>query len=65
MSGAVLAQQDRWAETRTAMVRTIQAHAAMLPEAASANGLSAKVLDVMGKAPRHEFVPEGIEEPRF
>jgi protein-L-isoaspartate O-methyltransferase len=37
----------------------------MLPEAASANGLSAKVLDVMGKAPRHEFVPEGIEEPRF
>jgi protein-L-isoaspartate(D-aspartate) O-methyltransferase len=59
--GAVMAQQDRWAEPRGAMVRTIEAHAALLPEAAAADGLSAKVLDVMGKVPRHKFVPEGIE----
>jgi protein-L-isoaspartate(D-aspartate) O-methyltransferase len=57
----VVAQQDPWAEARGAMVRTIQAHAALLPEAASTNGLSAKVLDVMGKVPRHEFVPERVE----
>jgi protein-L-isoaspartate(D-aspartate) O-methyltransferase len=62
---AVLAQQDRWAETRAAMVRTIEAHAAMLPEAASANGLSANVLDIMGKVPRHEFVPEGIKRQAY
>jgi nitrate/nitrite-specific signal transduction histidine kinase len=30
---AVSAQQDRWAEPRAAMVRTIQVHAALLPEA--------------------------------
>ena len=57
---AVLAQ-DRWAEPRAAMVRTIEAHAALLPEAASTHGLSAKVLDVMGKVPRHAFVPERVE----
>jgi hypothetical protein len=45
------------------MVRTIQAHAALLPEAASADGISTAVLNIMGKVPRHEFVPKGIERP--
>jgi protein-L-isoaspartate(D-aspartate) O-methyltransferase len=43
------------------MVRTIQAHAALLPEALSTEGISTAVLDVMGKVPRHEFVPERVE----
>jgi len=61
LDDAVLAQQDRWAEPRAAMVRTIQAHAALLPEALSTEGISTAVLEVMGKVPRHEFVPEGVE----
>ena len=62
---AVLAQQDRWAEPRAAMVRTIQAHAALLPEAASTDGISTAVLDIMGKVPRHEFVPKEIEREAY
>jgi protein-L-isoaspartate(D-aspartate) O-methyltransferase len=59
--GAVLAQQDPWTGPRAAMVRTIEAHAALLPKAASTDGLSAAVLDVMGQVPRHEFVPERVK----
>jgi len=62
---AVLAQQDRWAEPRAAMVRTIQAHAALLPEAASTDGISTAVLDIMGKVPRHEFVPKEMEREAY
>jgi protein-L-isoaspartate(D-aspartate) O-methyltransferase len=61
----VLAQQDPWAEPRATMVRTIQAHADLLPETVSTEGLSAKVLDVMGKVPRHEFVPESVERQAY
>jgi protein-L-isoaspartate(D-aspartate) O-methyltransferase len=61
LDDAVLAQQDRWAEERAAMVRTIQAHAALLPKAAMADGISTAILDVMGKAPRHTFVPGRVE----
>jgi protein-L-isoaspartate(D-aspartate) O-methyltransferase len=64
LDDAVLAQ-DPWAEPRAVMVRTIQDHAALLPEAASADGLSAKVLDVMGKVPRHEFVPERVKRQAY
>lgn len=65
LDGAVLAQQDRWAEPRAAMVRTIQAHAASLPEAASTDGISTAVLEVIGKVPRHEFVPEQVERQAY
>ena len=61
LDDTVLAQQDRWAEERAAMVRTIQAHAALLPKAAMADGISTAILDVMGKAPRHTFVPGRVE----
>ena len=44
LDDAVLAQQDRWAEPRAAMVRTIQAHAALLPEALSTEGISTAVM---------------------
>ena len=55
---AVVAQQDRWAEPRAAMVRTIQAYTKLQPEVAGPDGISRAVLDVMGKVPRHRFVPE-------
>lgn len=64
-SDAVLAQQDPWAEPRAAMVRTIQAHAALLPEAVGNGGISTAVLDVMGEVPRHKFVPERIEDQAY
>jgi len=55
---AVRAEEDRWAQPRAAMVSTIQAHAALLPDTVNAHGLSPAVLDVIGKVPRHRFVPE-------
>jgi protein-L-isoaspartate(D-aspartate) O-methyltransferase len=64
-NGAVLAQQDQWTAPRAAMVRTIEAHAALLPKAVSTDGLSAAVLDVIGRVPRHEFVPERMEAQAY
>src|SRR5262245_2757017 len=62
---AVRAEQDRWAEPRAAMVNTIQAHAASLPQSVDGHGISPAVLDVMGKVPRHRFVPEGAERQAY
>ena len=56
-----LAQPDEWAERRAAMVRTIQEYAASMPEGVAPGGLSAAILDVMGKVPRHRFVPGLLE----
>jgi protein-L-isoaspartate(D-aspartate) O-methyltransferase len=64
LDDAVLAQ-DPWAEPRAAMVRTVKTHATLLPEGASTDGLSAKVLDVIGKVPRHEFVPERVKPEAY
>jgi protein-L-isoaspartate(D-aspartate) O-methyltransferase len=63
--GAALAQQDPWAEPRASMVRTIEAHAALLPESASTDGISEAVLDVMGRVPRHKFVPKPVEDQAY
>jgi protein-L-isoaspartate(D-aspartate) O-methyltransferase len=52
------AQQDILAEPRARMVRVIQGYKALLPEAVDPAGISAAVLDVMRKVPRHRFVPE-------
>ena len=62
---AVRAEQDRWAQPRAAMVSTIQAHAASLPQSVDGHGISPAVLDVMGKVPRHRFVPEGAERQAY
>jgi len=56
-----LAQPDEWAERRAAMVRTIQEYAASMPEGVAPGGISAAILDVMGKVPRHRFVPGLLE----
>jgi protein-L-isoaspartate(D-aspartate) O-methyltransferase len=52
------AEEDRTAPARAAMVSTIQGYAASLPQSVAAQGISPLVLDVMGKVPRHRFVPE-------
>jgi protein-L-isoaspartate(D-aspartate) O-methyltransferase len=59
------AEEDRWAQPRAAMVDTIRAHAASLPQTASARGLSPAVLDVMGKVPRHRFVPDEAQRQAY
>jgi protein-L-isoaspartate(D-aspartate) O-methyltransferase len=62
---AVRAEEDRWAQPRAAMVSTIQAHAASLPRSVDGHGISPAVLDVIGKVPRHRFVPEGAEREAY
>ena len=58
---SALAQTDRWAEPRAAMVRTIEAHAMSLPPAAGGDGIAPAVIDVMARVPRHRFVPARAE----
>ena len=53
-----LGQQDHWATLRSEMVSTIKAHSRLLPKALGPDGISSTVLEVMGKVPRHRFVPE-------
>lgn len=60
MNSIALAQQDRWAELRADMVRTIKAHSVLLPAVAGADGISPRVLDVVGRVPRHRFVPKRV-----
>ena len=62
---AVRAEEDRWAQPRAAMVSTIQAHAALLPDTVDGHGISPAVLDVMGKVPRQRFVPEGAQRQAY
>src|SRR5262249_44716295 len=61
----VRAEQDRWAPARAAMGRTIEAHAASLPTTGEGQGLAPAVLDVMGKVPRHRFVPDGVQREAY
>ena len=61
----VRAEQDRWAPARAAMVSTIRAHAASLPQSIDGQGLAPAVLDVMGKVPRHSFVPDGVQRDAY
>jgi len=46
------------ASARTRMVAEIEANAAAVGKVSERNGISAPVLDVMGRIPRHLFVPE-------
>jgi len=60
-----LSQEDHWASDRADMVRTIQAYSALLPSTMGHDGISAEVLDVMGKVPRHRFVPKRSESRAY
>ena len=65
VAGAVRADEDRWVQPRAAMVSTIQAHAASLSDKVNGHGISPAVLDVMGKVPRHRFVPEQAQRQAY
>lgn len=65
VGNAVRAEEGRWAQARAAMVSTIQGHAASLPHSVNGRGISADVLVVMGKVPRHRFVPEQVQRHAY
>lgn len=62
---SVGAQEDRWAERRGDMVRTIKAHGDTLPSMRGPGEISQAVLDVMANVPRHRFVPEALESEAY
>jgi protein-L-isoaspartate(D-aspartate) O-methyltransferase len=55
---AVAAADDAYRAARARMVATIEAHAEHTPEALDGQALDPRVLEVMGRTPRHLFVPE-------
>ncbi len=57
-SPAPVAASNHWTELRQAMVETIEAYAASMPQSSGITGISAAVLGVMNQVPRHRFVPE-------
>ncbi len=50
--------ESRIAERRARMVEVIERHARRAPNAFSGDVIEARVLEVMGRVPRHAFVPE-------
>ena len=60
---AVPSQQDTWAEPRAAMVRTIQTHAAFLPEAAGTDPAALAAISEIERAVL-DF-PRGTDELRW
>jgi protein-L-isoaspartate(D-aspartate) O-methyltransferase len=54
------AANDDYAAARARMLTVIQANAEAVGSAPRRAGISQGVLDVMGRVPRHEFVPEDL-----
>ena len=50
--------EDPWSDARRTMVRVVQLIAEDAGPVGGRPGIAADVLDVMGRTPRHEFVPE-------
>jgi protein-L-isoaspartate(D-aspartate) O-methyltransferase len=59
--GAGAAEDPALAEARAEMVRVIERHASYYAGPASGQGLDPKVLRVMGRVPRHDFVPASLK----
>jgi protein-L-isoaspartate(D-aspartate) O-methyltransferase len=59
--GAGAAEDPALAEARAEMVRVIERHASYYAGPASGQGLDPKVLRVMGRVPRHDFVPVSLK----
>lgn len=53
--------EETFSAQRQQMVHEIVGHAALLSEQIEGGSLERRVLDVMGKVPRHEFVPVEIQ----
>jgi protein-L-isoaspartate(D-aspartate) O-methyltransferase len=57
---AAPAADDDFAAARARMLTVIQANAEAVGSVAGRASISQRVLDVMGRVPRHEFVPENL-----
>jgi len=61
-AGPAAAADDPFAEERAAMVRAVAADAARTVEWTGKERLSPRVMEAMGRVPRHLFVPPELEE---
>ena len=50
---------------RTQMIRTIEAHVQEMGSAIGRDHINARILEVIGAIPRHEFVPEELREASY
>jgi protein-L-isoaspartate(D-aspartate) O-methyltransferase len=55
---AMAAEDDRYAEDRARMIQTIEAHARSATDALERDYIDPRVLAVMDRVPRHEFVSD-------
>ena len=62
---AQAAAEDTYAKAREQMVRTIEAIAAAVGGDATPKILDARVLDVLRRVPRHEFVPKELRDRAY
>ena len=62
---AMAAEDDRYAEDRARMIQTIEAHARSATEALGRDYIDPRVLAVMNRVPRHEFVFEWDEDAAY
>jgi protein-L-isoaspartate(D-aspartate) O-methyltransferase len=60
-----IAEDDRYADDRARMIRTIEAHAQDATDALGRDYIDPKVLAVMDKVPRHEFVSASLEDDAY
>ncbi len=58
---AAAADEESWADQRQAMVAAVREMAAMTPLDSGVASISDSVMAVMGKVPRHEFVPKRVK----
>ncbi len=58
-------EEQTYAVRREQMIRTIEAQAHNLSSAIGRGHVDPRVLDVMGKIPRHEFVPEDFRQASY
>src|SRR5262245_58132055 len=67
LAGSVVAvtAEPNYAVKRSQMIRTIEAHVQETSFAIDRDHIDARVLEVMGAMPRHEFVPEDLREASY
>jgi protein-L-isoaspartate(D-aspartate) O-methyltransferase len=64
-AAAAAAQDDPYAEGRARMIQTIEAHAERATDALGRDHIDPRVLAVMAKVPRHEFVTAWHEDAAY
>jgi protein-L-isoaspartate(D-aspartate) O-methyltransferase len=64
-AAAMAGENDRYADDRARMVQTIEAHAQSATDALGRDHIDPRVLAVMNKVPRHEFVAEAYGDQAY